>query len=56
MVSETTVSGTAPAWPEPKDANPSDTNTWELLSLGVKQYTGCKGGSNKTFYVQMLES
>lgn len=46
---------TGPVFPEPHDVNPAVQNYWEVLCLGVKQYTGCRGTTQVTVYVNMLE-
>jgi hypothetical protein len=42
-----------PTFPEPADSG--GTNYWDLWSLGVKQYTACRGGTGKTTYINLLE-
>ena len=45
-----------PTYPEPFTSSGGITpNTWEILSLGVKQYQGCKGGVTKQVYVNLNE-
>lgn len=51
-----TLINVPPQYPEPFDSSGGATaNTWELIALGVKLYTGCKGGVTKQVYIQLME-